>query len=132
MGGRLFSGSFCAAMVLGVALSSAVGAEVMSASVVPGSSLVIKLSPLSASETTRLAKQHASPDRFLVGFGRPIPGLAEPDALAARLSWQDTGDGGKAASVTVTSRGALSVRLGVQVMQLPDAAALRFITPRVP
>jgi len=119
---------------------SVVGAEVLPASDVPtavlrapalpdATALVIDLLPLSASEATRLAEQQASPERFRVGFGRPIPGFAEPEALAARLHWQVTVDGGKALAVTLTSPGALGVRLGVRVLRLPDEAVLRFFAP---
>jgi len=89
----------------------------------------IDLPPLSPSEASRVAEQHADPERFLVGFGRAIPGLAEPDALAARSSWQATPDGGKVAAVSLTSPGAVGVRLGLRVLQLPDAAVLRFFAP---
>jgi hypothetical protein len=116
-------------MLLGMALSGALGAEVLPTAVATGASLGVDLPPLSALEATRLAEQHADPERFLVGFGRPIPGLAEPDELTAGLRWQATGDGGSVASVTLTSPGALGVRLAIRVLQLPDEAMLRVVAP---
>lgn len=129
MGGRRVNRSLRVAMLLGMALSGVLGAEVLPTDVATAASLAVDLPPLSAAEAGRLAEQHADPERFLVGFGRPIPGLAEPDELAARLSWKATGDGGSVASVTLTSLGALGVRLGIRVLQLPDEAMLRVFAP---
>jgi lysyl endopeptidase len=61
-----------------------------------------------------------------IGFSRAIPDLATAAATASNFNWQPTPQGGLIGAISVTSTGALGVRLGVLVQQLPATATLRF------
>ncbi len=56
-----------------------------------------------------------------IGFSRDIPGLA-----GSSLKWRPAPGGGNIAAISVTSPGALGVRLGILIQNLPAGAALRF------
>jgi hypothetical protein len=61
-----------------------------------------------------------------IGFSRDIPGLASPGNTGSSLKWQPAPGGGKIAAISITSPGALGVRLGVLIQSLPAGAVLRF------
>src|ERR1700733_3038794 len=53
-----------------------------------------------------------------IGFARDVAALSTMAATAANLKWQGTPEGGMIAAVSVTSPGALGIRLGVSVGEL--------------
>lgn len=61
-----------------------------------------------------------------IGFGREVAPLRTPAKTADLLEWTDSPAGGKIAAVSVTSPGAVGIRLGVLVKRLPAQAILRF------
>ncbi len=60
------------------------------------------------------------------GFSRSITQLADATKTAANLNWRTSTNGGAIAAISVTSPGALGIRLGVVVVKLPPQATLRF------
>ncbi len=65
----------------------------------------------------------------VIGVGRVIPGEFNKVLDAGMLAWETTADGGKLALVTVKSPGALGLRVGLSVYQIPDTAELSFFAP---
>jgi hypothetical protein len=61
-----------------------------------------------------------------IGFSRTIPGLASASNTGSSLKWQPAPGGGKIAAISITSPGALGVRLGILIQDLPASAVLRF------
>jgi lysyl endopeptidase len=60
-----------------------------------------------------------------IGFTRPVSTLASVAATSAALSWAPTAAGGYRTSVQLSSDGAVKLRVGVRVEQLPDSAKVR-------
>lgn len=84
----------------------------------------IRLPALSPEEAARLAHQATSPGPLRLGFGRAIPAHAAA-TIGPDTDWRGTAGGARVAAVSLTSAGALGLRLAVQVERLPDAARLR-------
>jgi len=64
-----------------------------------------------------------------IGFDRPVENLKESGGLGRQLPWQIADAGGWVAALTLISPGAVGMRLGIQVKDLPDRAELRFFAP---
>ena len=63
-----------------------------------------------------------------IGFGREIPPEVARDVEPANLLWSPAG-AGSVAALSVTSRGAAAIRLGLVVRHLPQGTELRFFSP---
>ncbi len=61
-----------------------------------------------------------------IGTVRDIPDTTDTANVSQMLEWHDIGDGKIVAAIRFTSPDAQSVRLAVDVQQLPDGALLRF------
>lgn len=73
----------------------------------------------------------AVPDGFApvqVGLGRDVTELQDESRVAEVLRWAPTLSGGQVAAVSLISRGAVAVRMGIWVKNLPTSAVLRFYT----
>lgn len=85
---------------------------------------VITMGAVSAAEQANEAKEVprlGAPRK--IGFARNIAGISS--SAAAQWQWQPTAKGGWAASVSVTSKGAVGVRLALQVRRIPWDAVVR-------
>jgi lysyl endopeptidase len=63
--------------------------------------------------------------RQQIGFPRDVIQTVTPELTMSHFDWQATPDGGQVAAVSFTSSGALAVRLGLVVSQLPASARLK-------
>ena len=61
-----------------------------------------------------------------VGIGRAVTALATSAGTMQRLRWSPTPKGGQVAAFSVTSPGALSLRVGLRFESLPVGTLLRF------
>jgi uncharacterized repeat protein (TIGR01451 family) len=61
-----------------------------------------------------------------IGFGRAVPQLGTEAATSSALEWEGLPDGARVADIRLASTGAASVRAGLRIGSLPDAAVLRF------
>ena len=61
-----------------------------------------------------------------IGWARPVNATAATADLASRLRWARLPDGSQVAALAFSSVGAQALRLGLQVLQLPPGAVLRF------
>jgi lysyl endopeptidase len=62
---------------------------------------------------------------YQIGFTRPVPGLATSAATAAALRWEPTPTGGYLTRIQLRSEGAVKLRVGLLVEQLPATASVR-------
>ncbi|MDR2261415.1 MAG: trypsin-like peptidase domain-containing protein [Azoarcus sp.] len=92
----------------------------------------IELAPLdSIAVKSALAVQDAdkgeggAPVPQQIGFGRDVLVLKSASATGRQLTWQAQADGGQAAAVSIASPGAVAIRLGVRIFNLPEEAVLR-------
>lgn len=60
-----------------------------------------------------------------IGAARAVSALATPEDAARALVWQVTAAGGLAAALRLRSDGAVGLRLGLEVRQLPPSAQVR-------
>lgn len=60
-----------------------------------------------------------------IGAARPVGALSTPAKTARALVWQPTAAGGRVASASLRSEGAVGLRLGLQVERLPASAQVR-------
>lgn len=61
-----------------------------------------------------------------IGVARPVAATAKARDLMGQLKWQPAGAGLQRAAISFTAEGALGVRLGLVVRQLPPGTVLRF------
>ncbi len=61
-----------------------------------------------------------------IGVGRDLPANLGKVLDTSKLRWVSDGNGGLATLVSIRSKAARGLRLGVQVFQMPDTANLRF------
>ena len=61
-----------------------------------------------------------------IGWARPVNATAAIADLTSRLRWARLPDGSQVAALAFSSAGAQALRLGLQVLQLPPGAVLRF------
>jgi lysyl endopeptidase len=94
--------------------------------------MAIQLPAFTESESARLSEVKAPGASLRIGFGRSIPGQPEIAASPGKSHWHELPGGGQAFAVRLTSPGALAIRLGVRVLDLPDQAILRFFSPGAP
>ncbi|CAK0748842.1 lysyl endopeptidase [Gammaproteobacteria bacterium] len=64
-----------------------------------------------------------------IGSGRQIEALRDNETLGSQARWYPADDGGWLSALTVNSPGAVGMRLGIRVENLPDRAELRFFAP---
>jgi len=130
-----------AATPVAVLAADGVGSDVMPASAAAAlrppalpdaAAVVIELPALSAAESARLVQRQSADGPFRIGVGRAVPEPQDADVLPIRQHWQATSDGRHAIAFRLVSPGALGVRVGLRVVQLPDAAILRFFAPGSP
>ena len=69
--------------------------------------------------------RRAGPEPLQVGFNREIPASAAKLLYRAALIWSAV-NGGRVTAVSVTSPGAVALRLGVVFTKLPAGAEVRF------
>jgi lysyl endopeptidase len=62
---------------------------------------------------------------YQIGFTRPVPAMATSASTAATLKWEPTATGGYKARVQLRSEGAVKLRVGMLVEQLPPTALVR-------
>lgn len=86
-------------------------------------------SPLAA-KTAMPARRAGTPQQ--VGFAREVAALGDAAATAAQLDWHALASGARVAALSVTSPGAVELRLGLRVEALPAGATLRFYAPGAP
>ena len=60
-----------------------------------------------------------------IGFSRDLSQTASIASTAQRLQWRNTADGGLVAAISVSSDGAMAVRLGLWVRRMPWDATVR-------
>jgi hypothetical protein len=137
---RFAIAALIASAAAGCAPAKAIGSAVMPASAAPAAvppptSLpdaavaVIALPAFTAQESSRLMHVKSPSESLRIGFGRSIPAHEDLAASVARQHWHETRGGRHVFAVRLTSPGALALRLGVRVLELPDNAILRFFSP---
>ncbi|MCP5116091.1 MAG: hypothetical protein GY953_35135, partial [bacterium] len=96
-----------------------------------GGALKIELPALQSEPLAKAKSQTDAPPigPLEIGLGREIPAEFNKVLDAGMLAWETTADGGKLALVTVKSPGALGLRVGLSVYQIPDTAELSFFAP---
>lgn len=67
-----------------------------------------------------------------VGIHRQIPAAWRVPIRAKELVWEPVAGGGEVATLSVTSPGAVSLRLAIDFERLPDGAEVRFYSPHDP
>ncbi len=83
--------------------------------------------PYSSEEGVQSTKQAAGAGPLVVGFHRDLPDAFKDD-LSPRLDWKQHSDGSFVSSVSVTTPGAESVRVGIRA-ELPPGGEIRFFRP---
>src|SRR5690606_5198410 len=91
----------------------------------------LELDSLSVRNKRNIETLHSTPQEegvvpVQVGLGRDIAQLHDESRVAEVLSWSPTAHGGQVAAISITSPGALALRVGLQVTSLPSSAVLRF------
>src|SRR5262245_43768266 len=91
-----------------------------------GRVLDILLPAVGSAEMATLQQKAARAHKPMqIGFGRLLPAPFDND-IQPFLKWVQESDGSETAVFTVTSPGALALRLGVEVSRLDDASELYF------
>jgi lysyl endopeptidase len=86
----------------------------------------ITLGPVSTTKHIVLSQSGArTGQRQQIGFPRDVVQTVTPELAMTHFDWQATPGGGQVAAVSFTSTGALAVRLGLVVHQLPARARLK-------
>ena len=67
-----------------------------------------------------------------VGFGREVAALADGHANAARMQWKTLESGAQVGAFSVSSPGALALRVGLRVKAIPAETRVRFYAPSGP
>ena len=99
--------------------------------VTPTATNVVLGAPL-ASQATAAQKNNATTAEdnmgkpLQIGFGREVAQTSTPAATQQLLKWKTTASGSQVAAINFNSTGAKSIRVGLLVTQLPEAATLRF------
>lgn len=92
--------------------------------------LAVELGSLSVKKQQRIdTLSSTSPEAVApvqVGLSRDITELHDESRVAEALTWSPTAKGGQVAAISITSPGALALRVGLQVTSLPSSAVLRF------
>ena len=89
--------------------------------------LQIAADPLSATERASFGAQPKdAPAR--IGIGRDLPTQFRGN-LFPQLLWAPVPGGGQAASLSITTPGALGIRLAIEAAQLPPGTEVRFASP---
>jgi lysyl endopeptidase len=65
-----------------------------------------------------------------VGYPRAVAALENTSAVASMLAWEPLANGGSVAAYSVTTPGAVAVRMGLRIESLPDGAVARFYASR--
>lgn len=88
----------------------------------------IRLETLPAADKAQLKHNNSSRQEKAtqVGIGRVVPPASAAAVKSAALGWQTLTTGGQAAAFTVTSPGAVAMRIGLKVTRLPAGAEFRF------
>ena len=68
----------------------------------------------------------ATPKALQIGQARRIQETETPALTAARLQWRALANGGRIATLRFTSVGALGIRLGISVLEIPPGTVFRF------
>ena len=90
----------------------------------------VRLGPLDGAQA--LVKKATQPAALTkgtpqqIGVARPVTATAKARDLMGQLKWQPAGAGLQRAAISFTAEGALGVRLGLVVRQLPPGTVLRF------
>ncbi|BEP95048.1 trypsin-like peptidase domain-containing protein [Acidovorax sp. A79] len=111
--------------------ASSAGAKVAVRSGTAVQATSIRLGPLEG-DTQALVKKAMQPagltkgDPQQIGVARPVAATAKARDLMGQLNWQPVGAGLQRAAISFTAEGALGVRLGLVVRQLPAGTVLRF------
>jgi len=88
---------------------------------------VIALPPLTPAEQADQLLADGPKGALRLGFGRPLPSDQQPGT--APLRWRPSADGGRVATLRLTSPGAAGLRAALWVQGLPDAARLSVGAP---
>lgn len=109
----------------GLKQAAATLAEPSPTSRLPADAVVpqIVLGPFQAPKQAVVAAKGAP---LQIGLARAVDATAQAPALAAQLRWRRLADGTQVAALAFSSGGAKAIRLGLQVLQLPAGAVLRF------
>lgn len=110
--------------------ASSASAKVAAASGAAVQATPVRLGPLEGAQA--LVKKATQPAAITkgapqqIGVARPVAATAKARDLMGQLKWQPAGAGLQRAAVSFTAEGALGVRLGLVVRQLPAGTVLRF------
>src|SRR6185437_280609 len=89
----------------------------------------VALAPLEADEAASGSSSIDAAQPRQIGYPRVVAELQTAAAMSRELQWARVPEGGLVAAVSVTSPGAVALRVGVRVGEIPASATLRFYAP---